>query len=109
MREALLDGFLELTGAEAAQLVRGPIAERVAVARKTLAAWSAEATFESDVESLVTTALAKDAARPLRDVLVDLGILDVVRTRATEIVHRRVSAVVTGGPFGEWLRGLMGE
>jgi hypothetical protein len=108
MREALLDGFLELTGAEAAQLVRGPIAERVAVARKMLAAWSAEATFESDVESLVTTALAKDAARPLRDVLADLGILDVVRTRATGIVHRRVSAVVAGDAFAGWLRDLIG-
>jgi len=42
-------------------------------------------------------------------VLADLGILDVVRTRATEIVHRRVSAVVAGDAFAGWLRELIGE
>jgi hypothetical protein len=108
MRLALLDGFLELTGAQVAQLARAPIAERVAVVRKTLAAWAAEATFESDVESLVKTALAKDTDRSLREVLADLGILDVVSTNAKELVRRRVSELVAGGPFAEWLGALLG-
>ena len=61
MRQALVDGFLELTGAQAAQLTRGPVGERVAIVRRALAAWAAEATFEVDVEKLVTTLLAKEA------------------------------------------------
>ncbi|MGO9709060.1 MAG: hypothetical protein ACLQBL_09365 [Polyangiaceae bacterium] len=109
MRLALLDGFLELTGAQVAQLARGPIAERVAVARKTLAAWSAEATFEADVEAFVRGALAKDADRQLGEVLADLGLRDVVAARAKEIVHRRVSALVSAEPFAEWLRALVGK
>ncbi|HEY2518334.1 MAG TPA: hypothetical protein VGI39_46010, partial [Polyangiaceae bacterium] len=41
MRLAVLDGFLELSGAEVAELGRGPVAERVAVVRKALSAWAA--------------------------------------------------------------------
>jgi hypothetical protein len=107
MRLALLEGFLELTGAQVAQLARGPVAERVAVVRKTLAAWSAEATFESDVEALVRTVLAKDAGRPLGEVLGELGLRDVVKAKATEIVHRRFTALATSESFAEWLRGLL--
>ena len=107
MREALLDGFLELTGAEAAQLVRGPIAERVAVTRKTLAAWAAEATFVADVEALVTGLLAEEAARPLGDVLADLGLRDVAVTRGREAVQARLASLVSGAPFAEWLRALV--
>jgi hypothetical protein len=109
MRLALLDGFLELSGAQIALLARGPIAERVAVVRKTLAAWSAEASFESDVESVVKTVLAKDAERTLGELLAELGLLDVVATRAKELVRRRVSELVAGEPFAQWLRGLLGE
>jgi hypothetical protein len=107
MRLALLDGFLELTGAEVAQLGRGPLAERVAVARKTLAAWSAEATFEADVEALANAVLAKEAARPLGDVLADLGLKDVVSAKAKELVQRRVSTFVSGDAFAGWLGSLL--
>lgn len=79
------------------------------MARKTLAAWSAEATFEADVEAFVRGALAKDADRQLGEVLADLGLRDVVAARAKEIVHRRVSALVSAEPFAEWLRALVGK
>jgi hypothetical protein len=107
-RLALLDGLLELTGAEVAQLARGPVAERVTVARKTLAAWGAEASFERDVEALVTTALAKEGARPLGDVLADLGVREVVARKAKELVHTKLVAVVAGDGFAAWLGELLG-
>ena len=107
MRLALLDGFLELTGAEVAQLGRGPVAERVAVARKTLTAWTAEATFETEVEALVKTVLAKEAARPLGDVLADLGLKDFAAAKAKELVQRRIAAFVGGDAFAEWLGELL--
>ena len=108
MRLALLDGFLELTGAEVVQLGRGSAAERVAVVRKTLAAWSAEESFEADVEALVNTLLAKDAARSLGEVLADLGVRDVVAAKAKELVQRRVAGVVGGEAFAEWVGELLG-
>ena len=107
MRLALLDGLLELTGAEVAQLARGPVAERVVVVRKALAAWAAEAAFEADVEALVTTVLAKEAARSLGDVLADLGLKDVASAKAKELVRGRVAALVAGGAFAEWVAGLL--
>ena len=108
LRLALLDGFLELTGAEVATLGRGPTAARVAVARKTLAAWAAEETFEAEVEALATALLAKDVGRTLGDVLRDLGLEDVVSEKAREIVRRRVAAFVAGERFAEWLQTLIG-
>lgn len=108
MRLALLDGFLELTGAEVAQLGRGSVVERVAVAREALAAWVAEASFDADVEGFVRTLLAKDADRTLGDVLADLGIRDVVAARATELVRVRVVAFVQAAPFGAWVAELLG-
>ena len=108
LRLALLDGFLELTGAEVATLGRGPTAARVAVARKTLAAWAAEETFEAELEALATALLAKDVGRTLGDVLRDLGLEDVVSEKAREIVRRRVAAFVAGERFAEWLQTLIG-
>jgi len=108
MRLALLDGFLELTGAEVTQLGHGPVAERVAVARKALAAWSAEPSFDADVEALASAVLAKEAARSLGDVLADLGLKDVVSAKAKELVQRRVSSFVSGEAFAEWLGLLLG-
>ncbi len=107
-RLALLDGFLELTGAEVAQLGRGPVADRVVVARKALAAWAAEGAFEADVEALVTTVLAKEGARPLGDVLTDMGLREVAAARATEFLTKRLSALVAGEGFAMWLEGVLG-
>jgi hypothetical protein len=108
MRQALVDGFLELTGAEAAQLGRGPLGERVAVVRRTLAAWSAEGAFEADVEAVVAAVLAKEGDRKLGDVLAEVGLRDVVSARAKELVQRRMSSFVGSEPFAEWLRALHG-
>jgi hypothetical protein len=107
MRLALLDGFLELTGAEVAQLGRGPVADRVVVARKALGAWAAEESFEADWDALIATLLAKEGGRPLGDVLGDLGVKDVVAEKATELVRRKVALVVAGEPFAEWLGALL--
>jgi hypothetical protein len=107
MRLALLDGLLALTGAEVASLVRGPVAERVAVARKALAAWSATPAFASEVETIVKTVLAKDLDRSLGDVLADFGLREVVASRAKAHVHQRVVAFVAGEPFAEWLRAVL--
>ena len=107
LRLALLDGFLELTGAEVATLGRGPVAARVAVARKTLAAWAAEASFEADVKALVTVLLAKEAGRTLGEALGDVGLKDVVSETSREMVRRRIAAFVAGERFAEWLQELM--
>jgi hypothetical protein len=107
MRLAMLDGFLELTGPEVAALVRGPVAERVAAVRKALGAWSADAKFEAEVESLVNTVLAKDGDRTLGEVLADLGLRDVARANGRVLVQRRIAGFVAGEAFAEWLRGLL--
>jgi hypothetical protein len=60
------------------------------------------------VEALVSAVLAKDAARPLGDVLAELGLKDVVSAQAKEVVGRRIAAVVGGDAFAEWLGSLLG-
>jgi hypothetical protein len=107
MRLALLDGLLELTGAEAAQLVRAPAVDRVAAVRKALAAWSAQDSFEGDIETVVTAALAGDGGRTLGEIVADLGLRDVVATRARELVQRRLSPFVQGEAFAKWLEALL--
>ncbi len=108
MRLALLDGFLELTGAEVAQLGRGPVKQRVAVVRKTLAAWAAEASFEADVEALVAGVLAKEGGRTLGEVLGDLGVGEVVAERGREAVRARLAKFVEGAGFAAWVAEVVG-
>jgi hypothetical protein len=83
------------------------VADRVAVARKALAAWSAEATFETELEALANAVLAKEIGRPLGDVLAELGLKDVARTKATELVRRRIASFVAGDAFAEWVAGVL--
>jgi hypothetical protein len=107
VRQALIEGVLELTGAEVLALGRGPTASRVAVARRALAAWVADDSFERDVESFAGALLAQEAARTLGEVLAELGLRDVVAARAKELVLPRVAAVVGGEPFAQWLGSLV--
>jgi hypothetical protein len=108
MRLALLDGFLELTGAEVVQLGHGPVAARVAVGRKALAAWVEDASFEADAEALVNAVAGKDLARTLGEILADLGVKEVVTAKAKEAVARRIAVLVGGDAFAAWLDDLLG-
>ena len=107
MRLALLDGFLELSGAEVAELGRGPLAERVAVVRKALSAWSASEAFEAEVTKAVRDAVADDAKKTLGELLEEHALKDVVTARAVELVRVRTQAFVAAGPFAAWLGELV--
>jgi hypothetical protein len=108
VRASLVDGLLESTGADLAELVRGHAPAQVAAARKALAAWVAEPAFLSDVQSAIAKAIEKEAKRPLGDVLADLALRDVVKAHAVKRVEKGVRDLVAGEAFGQWLGDLLG-
>jgi hypothetical protein len=107
VRLALLDGFLELTGSELADLTRSNVGERVAVVRKAFAAWAADPAFPEHVEAVIAKILARDGDRTVRDLLADVALADSVAEHARIAVRRRIDAIVATDAFAAWLRDLL--
>jgi hypothetical protein len=106
VRLALLDGFLELSGADLAELTQVNVGARVKVVRKAAAAWVADPAFLTDATALLTKLAAKDAGRTLREILDDLGLTDTVRTHARATAKRWIEAVVATDAFAAWVASL---
>ncbi len=107
VRVALLEGALEITGAELAALARPALRDQVDVARHALASWAGDATFVADVEAAVEKQLAHEGDRTLGELLGDLAIRDVVVTRGRAVVLAAITRVAAGAPFATWLRDLL--
>jgi hypothetical protein len=107
LRVAILDGLLELAGSDYAELGRGHVPAQVAVVRKQLAAWSADAAFLADVERAVAQAVSLEAGRTLGELLTDLAVRDVVAEHAQAIVERELRRFVGGDAFAGWLTDLV--
>jgi hypothetical protein len=106
-RASLVDGLLELTGVDVAEVVRGQTRERVEVLRAAFASWSTDPDFVADLQSIVDRLMAEDAARPLGDLLEELGIRAVVATHATASVERAVMDLIATPAFEQWLEQLL--
>lgn len=108
VRVAIVDGLLELTGADLAGIARGDVPAQVAAVRSAFAAWSADAAFANDVQAAVSAAIARDAARPLGDILADFAIRESVSAHARAVAEREIAHLVGGEAFATWLAELMG-
>jgi hypothetical protein len=106
-RASLVDGLLELTGVDLAEVVRSQTPERVEVLRAALASWSTTPDFARDLQLVVEGLMAEDAARPLGDLLEEIGIRAVVATHATAYVERTVMRLVSTSAFERWLDELL--
>jgi hypothetical protein len=107
VRVALLEGALEITGAELAELGRPALGAQIAVARGALAAWASAPTFAADVEAALAKQLAPDMDRTLGELLGDLGLRDVAAAHAREVVRAWVGRVAAAPAFERWLRELL--
>ncbi|MGO9834518.1 MAG: hypothetical protein ACLP1X_09905 [Polyangiaceae bacterium] len=107
VRIALVDGLLEMTGAELAGLSPGDAVSQVEVARSALAAWATQPDFVRSLESALEAVLAEDAHRPLGDLLADFAIRDTVVKHATGVVEHAIARLVAGPAFERWLTELV--
>jgi hypothetical protein len=107
VRVAVVDGLLEMTGADLASLVPGHPSSRVDAVRSALAAWSSHPAFAANLDEAIRTVLAGDVHRPLGDLLADFALRDVVANHAIEAVDRAIAHLVAGAPFERWLTELL--
>ena len=108
IRTAAIEGIFDLTGADVAGIVRGDAAAQVAVVRSALRSWTTDPGFADDLRAVVAAALARDAARPLGELLGDFALRETVRASAIAWVTRVIETIVAGEPFALWLAGLLG-
>jgi hypothetical protein len=106
VRAALVDGLLELTGAEVAALGRGQAGAQVGAVRTALRAWVESPPFATEADAAVRIAVGREASRPLGELLADLDLRDIVTEHARVAVERAVAHVVSGDAFAEWLAEL---
>ncbi len=107
LRAAVVEGLLELTGADLAGIAHGDVPAQVAVVRAALAAWSADPAFASHIQGAVAAVIAKDAARSLGELLADFAIRDAVSAHARSVVERELTHLAAGDAFAEWLGELL--
>jgi len=106
LRLALLEGALELRGTDLAGLTHVPVADAVAIARRALAAWAAAPSFEADVRVPIEKAIAREADRPLGDVLAELGLRDAAAAQARAAIEPRFVELFASEAFAAWLAAL---
>jgi hypothetical protein len=109
VRIAIVDGLLEMTGAELSGLVPGHAPSQVGVVRSALAAWIDHPDFAPSLETAIRAVIAEDARRPLGDVLADFALRESVTTQATGAVESVVAHVFAGKAFERWFTDLLGE
>jgi hypothetical protein len=107
VRIAIVDGLLEMTGAELGGFSPGHAQSQVQVARSALAAWANQPDFVRSLESALEAVLAEDAHRPLGDLLADLALRDAVVKHATGVVEQAIARLVAGPAFERWLTDLV--
>jgi hypothetical protein len=105
LRMAIFDGALELTGPQLArEVMNADVAGGSTVVREGLARWVASAEADAQVEKWVSVTLERDGAKSGKDLLTELGMLDVVREVASEQLAVQIRAVTGGAAFAEWVK-----
>ncbi len=104
LRLALFDGALELTGPQLSrELLNLDVPGGAEVLRAGLRRWLASTAAEPQLAEVAHVVLERDARRPLREVLGELGLLEVTRSTATEQVAVQVRRIAGSEAFGTCL------
>ncbi len=107
LRIAFFDGVLELTGPQLArELMNLDVTGGAKELRAGLKRWLASKEAEAQLGQVAKFTLQRDAQRSARDVLVELGLLEVTREVATEQLAVRIRAIASSPEFASWLGGL---
>lgn len=109
IRIAIIDGLLEMTGADLAGLAPGHAPSQVDAVRSALAAWSCDPDLVRSLDGAIQAIMTEDVRRPVGELLADFALRDVVASRATEWVERRIAHVVAGAAFERWLCELFAD
>jgi len=109
VRIAVIDGLLEMSGAELAGLAPGHAPSQVDAVRSALQAWVCLPDFVAHVEAVIAAVIAADVARPVGDLLADFELRDTVEKHATRAVERAIARLVAGDAFERWLNDLLAD
>jgi hypothetical protein len=108
LREALFDGVMELSGAQLArELINADVPGGVEVLRHGLTRWLDSPQSEAELTRWATFVQGLAGQRSTRDVLGELGVVDVARSLAVEQGVARMKKVVEGEAFATWLEGVL--
>jgi hypothetical protein len=104
LRMALFDGAMELTLPQLSrELVNLDVAGGAEVLRDGLRRWLASPDADRQLGELARFVLERDAARSGRQVLAELGLLDVTRSTAVPQVAAFLRRLAASPAFGQWL------
>ena len=107
LRTAFFDGALELTGPQLArELANLDVAGGAEILRAGLKRWLATPEADTQLTEFVELVLERDGQRALKDVLADVGLLEVARSIATEQLAGRIRSIAATPEFGAWLNSL---
>lgn len=107
LRLAAFDGVLELTATQLArELMNLDITGGAKVLRSGLEKWLATSESEKHLEQVARFVLTPDAKRPAREVLQEIGLLDVTREVATKQLAAHIQSVAASPEFASWLSAL---
>jgi len=107
LRVAFFDGALELTGPQLArELANLDVAGGAEILRSGLKRWLAAPSSEKELTDFAKLLLERDGARTVKEVLADVGLLDVTRTVAKEQLALRIRAITATPAFATWLTEL---
>ena len=107
LRIAAFDGVLELTATQLArELMNLDITGGAKVLRSGLEKWLANSESEKHLEQVARFVLTPDAKRPAREVLQEIGLLDVTREVATKQLTAHIQSVAASPEFASWLSAL---
>lgn len=108
LRQALLDGLLELTGAQVgAEMRRFDPATAARVARRWIERWLARDDGEEALARAIARLLGADADRPVSELLAEMGLEEAARAVCADLLEARMRTVVEGETFAAWFRRLL--
>ncbi len=104
LRLALFDGVLELTGPQLArELINADVPGGAQVVRAGLQRWLASAEADPQLTELATLLLERDGPRPVKDLLSEVGLLEVTRSIAVERLTAQIQQLSATPAFAAWL------
>jgi hypothetical protein len=104
LRLAFFDGALELTGPQLArELANLDVNGGAEILRNGLGRWLASPDADKELNDFIGPLLERDAARPLKDVLADIGLLEVMREVAKQQLAARIKLIAATPEFSAWL------
>ena len=104
LRLAIFDGVLELTGPQLSrELINLDVPGGAKVLREGMSRWLASAESEGQLVEFATRLLEQDGKRSVREVLSEVGLLDVTRALAIEQLAVRIKAISGTPEFAAWL------